>query len=123
VAGIGFDLASRLTCSEFKYRMNTAESEYPRVLHYFDCVVMEGPAASKYRKAILEGESWDAMGDALEQDVAPMLYLRRTGLANYIVFAKRADCFCENCSREAARKLELEVYQERLSETATLRCA
>jgi hypothetical protein len=62
-------------------------------------------------------------GACTGEDVALMLYLRRTGLANYIVFAKRADCFGENCSREAARKLGLEVYQKRLSETATLRCA
>ncbi|MGW5667446.1 hypothetical protein [Micromonospora sp. NPDC003776] len=107
VAGLGLDLMSDNTCQDFDCRAEVADYEFSQVLHYFDAVVMEGPSRPRYThldeittKRGIERAVYD-----LVNDVSLMLHLRNTGLANYIIFKQRVDCFCEDHALHYARML------------------
>lgn len=110
VAGIGLDLASWATCSDYRCRIRTADQEFPQVLHYFDSAVMEGPSRGRYRDYIAStkhSEQAARFFEMIEDDVRLMLHLRKIGLAPYIFFQKRVDCYCPSHMAEKAKDLGL----------------
>ncbi|MEU7926559.1 hypothetical protein [Micromonospora sp. NPDC049107] len=115
VAGIGLDLASWATCTDFKCRNKTSDREFPQVLHYFDWVVMEGPSRSRYRDWVLDTKrrgNPHPLIESIEDDIKVMLHLRKTGLANYIRFTKKVDCYCPEHMKQKADELGLGFLAE-----------
>ncbi|MET8263102.1 hypothetical protein ABZU92_03810 [Micromonospora arida] len=110
VAGIGLDLASWATCTNYKCRIRIADQEFSQVLHYFDWAVMEGPSRSRYRNFITSTkrpEQAARLFKSIEDDVRLMLHLRDIGLAPYIRFSKKVDCYCASHMAEKAKELGL----------------
>lgn len=116
VAGIGLNLSSKLVCEQAGCRATIANTVYPEVLHYFDCALMEGPSAARYRTIVLNSRGPEEVLEMLEQDVALMLYLRKIGLADYIVFAKGISDYCKECTHRYASEMGLGdlIEEERL---------
>lgn len=120
IAGTGVNIASQLTCECTRCRTIIADTEYPQILQYSDCVVMAGPPLSQYRQVTSNAKRPSDVLRFLEEDVEVMLYLRKIGLSNYIVFVDDVGHYCENCKHKVAGEMGLEylLEEERLVEIA-----
>ncbi|WP_435210183.1 hypothetical protein [Micromonospora sp. bgisy143] len=105
LAGPGLDVG-RNVCHSLLCRKHIFDYDIGFMLHYFDYIAMHGPDSKTYL-SYLEGKtSRYTLAEFLStvaDDVGVMNYIRRIGLANYVVFVdKNLPCYCQNHFREYA---------------------
>lgn len=109
VAGPGLETNAPGICSNYECQAKNIDSNFGNVLHYFDYVMMEGPSAREYTSRIQNLSSKRDMGLLkyhIAQDTQLLNYIRRIGLADYIVFSRKV-CYCMNHLLESVETLGL----------------
>ncbi|WP_306207933.1 hypothetical protein [Actinoplanes sp. RD1] len=113
VAGLGLDLISPETCSDFGCRSKIADTEFASVLQYFDVAVMQGPLVSTYERDYVSLRKTDDAQEffhLLHNDVRLLLHIRKSGLVNYIMFDSGRPCYCEEHRRQHALSLGMSDF-------------
>jgi hypothetical protein len=77
VAAHDMDLSDDLDCCSDVSRIAQINREFPKVLHYFDHIIVEGPSAQKY--ATLLEHPVEATLHKIANHIDGLIYLRETG--------------------------------------------
>ncbi|MEU8180684.1 hypothetical protein AB0B86_07905 [Micromonospora sp. NPDC049047] len=109
VAGPGLEFDAPGMCADFSCQAQNADTNYGKLLHYYDYVVLQGPYARGYLHRL---DNLKSKKDHLNfewtlvQDVLLLAHLRSIGLANHVIF-KSKKCYCSHHVEENAKLLGL----------------
>jgi hypothetical protein len=87
LAGRGIDLSGDLDCCHHVCQQKQVDALFRRVWHYFDQVAVVGPSAIEFADSRLGN---DAIADRILEHVDTLLYLRRIGAEELLLFTEKA---------------------------------
>jgi len=116
LGGRGIDLSGDLDCFDWSCRKKQVDTLLSHAWHYFDRVVVTGPAASRVTSE-LENGATDLVIDRLLSDVQLLLYLRDIGADSLLLFRQKASP-CEIHVEQHAHEVGLDAALGRLDELA-----
>ncbi|GIH93924.1 hypothetical protein ACFFMN_15765 [Planobispora siamensis] len=101
MAGRGIDLSGTMGCLDFTCKQEDIEFNYPKILTYFNHIVVEGYKADSFLNRINKIKKKDRGGliHTLSDQVRLLLYMRDIGLDRHIVFDRKSirAHICANC--------------------------
>ncbi|MET7327443.1 hypothetical protein [Nonomuraea sp. NPDC005650] len=101
MAGRGIDLSGTMGCLDFACMQEEIEFSYPRILTYFDHVVVEGYRADGFLDRINRTKKKDLgkLIHALSEQIELLLYIRNVGLDRHIIFDRKSmrTHLCSDC--------------------------
>lgn len=93
VAGQAVDLSGNLDCFAWECKKQQIDKLFSRVLHYFDRVVVVGPAAHLYATHLDVIDDTATIVERLLTDIRLLLYIREIGAEDLFLFRqKRPPC-------------------------------
>ena len=105
VAGRSMDLSDDLDCCSDVSRIWQINPEFPRVLHYFDKLVLAGPSALTYAHLLQDPRRPETL-NRIANHVRGLLYLREIGADEIVEFQPKVPISIKNYKR-LAKKFDL----------------
>lgn len=100
LAGRGIDLSGDLGCSHHDCQTAQVDALFSRVLHYFDDIIVAGPAAHRY-VGVSDHPSPNVL-ENLGEHVGVLLYLRKMGVEDMLHFAQKPPACEQHWTQHAA---------------------
>jgi hypothetical protein len=117
LGGRGIDLSGDLDCFSWSCRKKQVDTLLSHAWHYFDRVVVTGPAAFRVASDLENGATDTAIGHLLS-DVQLLLYLRDIGADSLLLFRQKPPP-CEIHVEQHAHEVGLDAALDRLDELAS----
>ncbi|UUU22179.1 hypothetical protein [Streptomyces sp. DSM 40750] len=104
VAGGTLDLSGRITCGAAACAKKRIDRIFGQIWHYFDSIVVEGPSARSTVRALetMKKRERPAFFFTLWEEIDLLLYARKIGIVDNLVFREKPHAFCDHHLRENA---------------------
>ncbi|MFB8777389.1 hypothetical protein [Streptomyces broussonetiae] len=104
VAGGTLDLSGRITCGMAECAKKRIDRVFSQIWHYFDSIVVEGPSANSTVRALETMKKRDRPEYFfhLWEEIDLLLYARKIGIVDNLVFREKPHAFCDHHIREHA---------------------
>ncbi|NJP98752.1 hypothetical protein HCN51_56630 [Nonomuraea sp. FMUSA5-5] len=122
MAGRGIDLSANMGCLDFECKQEEIEFSYPRILTYFDHILVEGYRADSFLSRLNRTKKRDMDGliHILSEQVQLLLYMRSINLDQHLIFDRKSmrAHLCKDCRAKHGSTAEFVV--EKLYDRETI---